>query len=468
MTHRCFPDESTTTVCHPIVTGQAYLPFQLSCLSLAFMLAGASTAVAQQVPDTQMPQAPKAPTVESMTSDAALPANTARRIEPPELAGRLELNLGNAEGQDSETQLQRDTGEAEVKLTLAIEQQLGPTAKTVGQLELSSRRFTADLLNNEDDEFSYDLERLYLQLDPSKSLRVRAGRFGIDDPMETIIDEDLDGVQLSFSSGSIEIEVSHTREDWFEASTVGRLDEISNTMGSVQLSPNKDSLWMPYILIRSAEAFNDIRPSETTWMGVQGLIEPTNSAFRYWVHGSVQDGEETRPDETIELGGYMVDLGINATIGGPLDPTLTVAIARATGGARDNRFRQSGLQSNDFALNGKNSFRYLGEVVDPELTNIQIITLGVGVDLSKDWSADFAAHHYQQMEAQNAFRGSDIEYNPLGVNDELGFGADLIVAYQPNKRLDIKGTAGAFAPGDAFDDDQDMAWLARLELDYNF
>jgi len=221
-------------------------------------------------------------------------------------------------------------------------------------------------------------------------------------------------------------------------------------------------------LHRSAEILNTLRPSKITWMGLQGIVEPNNSAIRYWLHASVQDGEESDEDERVELGGFLVDLGINWTAGGSLKPTFTAGVAHATGGSRDERFRQSGLHSNDFALNGKNSFRYLGEVMDPELTNIQIITLGVGADLSEDWSTDIALHHYQQVDVADNLRGSDIEYDPLGISGQLGTGADLVISYQPDKQFDIKATAGVFEPGDAFDDDRDMAWLAKVEIDYDF
>jgi len=436
-----------------------------SCVTAAALLS--AQAIAQQTPDVQMPQAPRAPTVESATKSSAALTNE-QRYQAPELSGKLELNLQQADGQDSPTKLKRDTGEAEVQLTLDIEQRWAPGISMKGRLNLSTLYLTEDSIASDDDGFAYDLERLYVQFDQRKKFRLRVGRMGIRDPMETVVDENLDGVQVSFERDRLEFLLSQTREDWFEASTAGRANQISNTLAQIRFSPQKDSVWMPYVLHRSAEILNTLRPSKITWMGLQGIVEPNNSAIRYWLHASVQDGEESDEDERVELGGFLVDLGINWTAGGSLKPTFTAGVAHATGGSRDERFRQSGLHSNDFALNGKNSFRYLGEVMDPELTNIQIITLGVGADLSEDWSTDIALHHYQQVDVADNLRGSDIEYDPLGISGQLGTGADLVISYQPDKQFDIKATAGVFEPGDAFDDDRDMAWLAKVEIDYDF
>ena len=71
--------------------------------------------------------------------------------------------------------------------------------------------------------------------------------------METIIDEELDGLQVRFEVGRFEAEASLTREDLFEASRIGRQDDITNTFGRLRFRPNKRSQWTPYVLHRSAQ-----------------------------------------------------------------------------------------------------------------------------------------------------------------------------------------------------------------------
>lgn len=450
----------------------------LAAVVLPVMAASLSTpGYAQQTAPaaTQMPQAPQAPTIEGITTQSTQNARTAAaNRSAPEVNARLSLELQQVEGQDTNNTLQRDTGRADVELTLDLKQQLNHSTRLVAQLELSSRRFSKQVLDNSDDAFAYDLERLFVDFKPQSNVRLRAGRQGFDDPMETFVDEDLDGLAITYDQGIFELELSYTRQDWFEGSTFTVPDNITNTLATLQITPNKDTLWMPYYLQRSAN-----NNTSRTWIGLQGIVEPDDSAWRYWIHASTLDGDEAAPTQPLEngetseasirdVGGHVVDIGLNWRSGGALKPTYTLAIARATGGSSEDRFRQSGLQGNDFALNGKNSFRYLGEVLDPELTNIQVLTLGAGFKLSKDWIADIALHAYEQVETQGQLRGSDIEFNPEGTSNDLGTGADIVIAYEPNKRLEVKATVGTFLPGDAFDSSRDQAWLARAEFDYRF
>ncbi len=389
-------------------------------------------------------------------------------ISAPEFGASLELNLQRAEAQDADFINDRDTALAEIELTLDVKQPFGDLAELVGRLQLSSRSFTRDERNNSDERFAYDLERLFLEVNPHDNLRFRLGRQAFDDPMEFIWDEELDGIRLSFDIGDIELELSQTREDGFEASTLDRVDEIDNTYAAVTISPNKNTSWTPYVIYRTGDELGNSPQIDNTWIGLQAIVQPKNSSWRYWLHATAMDGTETEAGTEINLEGRAYQLGINWTANRAWKPTLTFAFSHATGGERDERFRQTGLHGNDFALNDKSTFRYFGEVLDPELTNIRILTVGIGAEITKKWTADVAVHSYQQVELEDNLRGSDIDFEPLGLNDDLGIGADLIVNYEYGKQLNLLMTAGRFVPGDAFSEGRDDAWIARLEVEFKF
>lgn len=391
-------------------------------------------------------------------------------ISPPEFGASLELNLARTEAQDADFINERDTALGEIELTLDVKQQLGEIARLVGRLQLSSRRFSRDERNNSDESLAYDLERLFLQVNPGDDLRIRLGRQSFDDPMEFIWDEELDGIRLSYDVGNFEFEFSQTREDWFEASNLDRVDEIDNTYGALKIRPNKNTSWTPYIIHRTGDEFGNSPEFDSTWIGLQAIVQPKGSSWRYWLHATAMDGTETETDTDteIDLEGQAFLLGINWTANIAWKPTFTLALSHASGGERDERFRQTGLHGNDFALNDKTTFRYLGEALDPELTNIRILTVGLGAELTKRWTADVAVHSYQQVELEDNLRGSDIDFEPLGLDDDLGIGADLIVNYEYDKRLNVMMTAGRFVPGDAFSEGRDDTWIARLEVEYRF
>ena len=433
----------------------------------ALLLSNAALAQQEAPQQPQMPQAPKAPAASEL-DPATSATQTTPQYPPTELGGEIELNLSQADEQDENGDRRRDTAAAELKLTLDFEQEWGRYVQFSTRLALSSVRFSEEELNNDDDEFSYDVERLHLDLEPNKAFQLRLGRQRISDEMQTILDENLDGVRFRYRQKRVEYSLSHTEKDGVELGTRSSQDNIRNTFGSITFDGVKGSSWMPYLLHRTFSAPDSEDGFENTWIGLQGIVEPKKSPLRYWVHASVLDGSRDDDDESTELGGAMVDLGINWRFDVALKPTLSLALTHASGGSAEDRFRQSGLHDNDFALNGYNSFRYRGEVLDPEFTNIQIITLGLGAKLGKDWEADIALHSYEQVEIDDQLRGSDIGYDPLGVNGNLGFGADLIVSFSPVKGLDIKGSTGAFSPGDAFDDEQNLAWVTQLEIGYSF
>ena len=124
---------------------------------------------------SSLPQAPQAPTVESINeSDAS--ARAASRFQLPEVGGTVELELRQNEGQDAEGILRRDTGLAEVELTLDIKQALGFSASLEARLALSTLRNSEERLDNDEEVEGYDLERLFLQLRPIDTLRLRLGR----------------------------------------------------------------------------------------------------------------------------------------------------------------------------------------------------------------------------------------------------------------------------------------------------
>jgi hypothetical protein len=66
-----------------------------------------------------------------------------------------------------------------------------------------------------------------------------------------------------------------------------------------------------------------------------------------------------------------------------LRPSLTLAYARGSGGedsaTRDANFRQTGLHENKARLAGVKRLRRYGELLQPDLSNLAITTLGSGI-----------------------------------------------------------------------------------------
>ncbi len=146
---------------------------------------------------------------------------------------------------------------------------------------------------------------------------------------------------------------------------------------------------------------------------------------------------------------------------------LVTAIA---GSGTDRAFRQTGLQNNNGKFRGLSRFRYYGEVLRPELSNISILTVALGVPLAKDHWIEAVWHRYRQPVASRRIAGSRLDIDPLGTDRRLGQEFDVIYSYRPEvSAWEFELTAGAFRAGPAFGPAQGRwAGLIEVKLDFNF
>ena len=137
-------------------------------------------------------------------------------------------------------------------------------------------------------------------------------------------------------------------------------------------------------------------------------------------------------------------------------------------GSPDNAFRQTGLQSNEAEFNGVTSFKYYGEVFDPELSNLSIVTAGAGVKPSEGSSIDLVYHYYHQNHASNGLAENGLDAEPDGGSNALGHGLDLVIGYHEIEPMNAELVLGAFFPGAAFGPGADPAYFIGFELRYEF
>ena len=113
------------------------------------------------------------------------------------------------------------------------------------------------------------------------------------------------------------------------------------------------------------------------------------------------------------------------------------------------------------------SFRYYGELVEPELANLNIVTLGVGCRLAERTSLDLVWHGYWQDVALNSLGNSNLDRRPAGLDPEIGYELDLIFGSREWQSWDLELIGGWFQPGAAFDTNED-AYVAKIQLRYRF
>lgn len=223
----------------------------------------------------------------------------------------------------------------------------------------------------------------------------------------------------------------------------------------------------------AAEADADASDARLSWYGLRAMGEHRSEdglRLRYWadaalLHGrdlvvEVDDGPQ--PD-TVRYGAashqridaYAVDVGATLSAAAPLTPSLTLAWASGSGDTdrgdeRDGTFRQTGLQENKVRWRGVTRFRRYGEVLRPELSNLRVASVGLGLKPTGATSVDLIWHGFQQHAAADSLRASRLDADPEGGSRLLGREVDLVIGWRAHDMVDLAVRLGEFRAGRAF------------------
>jgi alginate production protein len=165
--------------------------------------------------------------------------------------------------------------------------------------------------------------------------------------------------------------------------------------------------------------------------------------------------------------GWAYDFGASFELPFAFKPYLTVGLARGSGGKR--KFRQTGLHGNNGKFRGNSRFRYYGEVLRPDLSNMQIATAALGIPIGEDGWIETVWHRYRQPTPNDRIAGSRLDIDPLGSSGRIGNELDIIASYRPKSGWDFELTGGAFRAGSAFGSEEGRkAWLIEMKASKNF
>lgn len=289
---------------------------------------------------------------------------------------------------------------------------------------------------------------------------LRAGRQDFDEPREWVYDENLDAIRLVLRREQLRLELSASTR--FEDGS-DRDQHSENLIAYLSNNDTKRHL-AAYVIDRR----DDRSPRDyPIHFGVRAIGEflPDNKS---WLEASVVRGFS----DNINLEGQGFDLGTtwSPSFSDPVSVTLGFAYGSGDDDPNDGideAFRQTGLQDNNAKFGGVTSFRYYGEVVDPELSNLAIWTAGIGTRVARKSSIDLVYHYFDQVDASDSLRDSDLSNRPDGVHTHLGQELDLVLGTKTWRPLDFEVVLGWFDPGSAFPGADD-AWLAAFQVRYRF
>ncbi|MFD1159570.1 alginate export family protein [Roseovarius aestuarii] len=355
--------------------------------------------------------------------------------------------------------------EDEIEIDLGMLHDNGGAVTSYLEFSLSSDILHNNRLNARD--LIFDVNEAYISFrsnDGNQTLTL--GRWSVTDDREWLFDQELDGIHFFRRGEKFAVELFYARErlfnqeflssegddepDYFYARAYARLTE--NNVGSL------------YSLFQMGRDPGD---PDLLWLGASLAGTATND-ITYWAEFAHVRGTEANR----KVRGYGFDVGLTKTFDQfRFNPRVTAGIAFGSGDTRrgtDTAFRQTGLQGNSGQFGGQTSFAYYGEVFDPELSNLTILTIGAGFDWLEDSSLDVMYHTYFQHKGSARIRDSALGQRPSGRSRRLGQEIDVIVAIREFESFDIDVFGGVYFPGSAFSMSDQVAGAIGVEINADF
>ena len=323
-------------------------------------------------------------------------------------------------------------------------------------------------LNVEPAGVEFDLTQAFVLINNVvvKGVALQLGRQEFDDPREWIYDEYLNAARAYFVGSRF----LHVELGLINGGLKVKYDTWTDVTGTIGVRLNKRNTVSAWMLTRKDS--DVIRNREPTWWGLRYFGDIGRTLYP-WLDAAVMRGE----DKHRPLRAWAFDAGATLVAHRiPFSPSLTAGYAFGTGDETggdefDTTFRQTGYEDNSGRLGGVVSQRYYGATLDPELSNLAILTLGVGLRPIRGSSLEVVYHTYQQDWPDDEIRGNlvDPPARPNSVATGIGRGLDIVVG-SPVLFNHIRAayTFGVFEPGAAFAPRQEKAYMNKLNVTIRF
>ena len=295
-----------------------------------------------------------------------------------------------------------------------------------------------------------------------------AGREKFSDLRRWIYHQNLDGLHMAVNrpGWAVDLAAAEILDDGSP-----RDKESQNLVAYASNNDDQEHLAV-WALYRAIDASRTTTEESNFHFGVRAIGEflPQNESWFDFAYelGSRDDGSGSR---SVSAWGYDAGTTWAPPFISPLYFTCGYALGNgdsSTSGT-DGTFRQTGFQDNKGKFGGVSSFRYYGELVDPELSNLGILTLGIGARIIERTSLDLIYHTYTQDVANTEFSQPPVQSNlktkPNGINAEIGSELDVILGFRRFSSWDLAIVGAWFQSGDAFDTGDD-AFLGKIQLRY--
>ena len=321
-------------------------------------------------------------------------------------------------------------------------------------------------------------------------VNIDLGRLDFEDDRRWWWDADLDAVRLEYEQESFDLtlalaqELGPSRSDqsFIEPEHENVLRVIGEASWDVQPNHSLQGFFLyqddhsgrERVGEQVSEERGDDSDARLTWLGARGigifeLGSPGLLGYwldAAWVRGTERLAQLSEPSGgkvTVEqvtrrdVNGWGVDAGLNWLLPFAYEPRLFAGYAYGSGDpdpdtGDDHSFRQTGIEVNEAGFGGVERFDHYGFLLEPELSNLGIVTVGVGLSLLRSSSLDLVYHNYRLVDPADTLRGSRLEFELNGEDRQIGDEVDLVLALEEWERLELEFVASGLRRGSAFSD----------------
>ncbi len=402
---------------------------------------------------------------------ASTDAETEAKVLPEwlELEGQIELEVARI--QNGNLDRPKDDVRTLLRPELQLEIRVMPSDQIEGLLllELSPEFELEDDLNEEKPEdWAFGIKEAHLTVKEllGTPLSVQMGRLDFEDDRQWLYDDELDGIRLRFESQALYVEAFYAR---------GAIVEKDFIHGTGKDDTDYYQLFLQYrfsprlTLATYLLAQDDNQPmGERPWFLGLRLTGKSFDHLHYWIDAAHVRGK----DEDRRLRGWGLDLGLQYWFELPLTPSVIASFALGSGdqtpeSSTDTSFRQTGIQGNGAEFESVSDIQYYGEFLDPELSNLFIYTLGLGVRPLPNASLTVLYHIYRQHFRSDELRDAAIDVELTGESREIGREVDVMAVWALDE-IELQLIFGAFFPGNAFSADAETAFFTQVRLQVTF
>ncbi len=303
--------------------------------------------------------------------------------------------------------------------------------------------------------------------------RARLGRWSIDDERTWFFDTQFDGLNATLDYGPYQLDTfvarySNWRSDLFNRHT--KHEKGADVVGAL------GTWWMTEdhkIILKGLHQEEDNDDLRLTHVA-GGSLNEGDPHLQHWAMASYVSGKE----KGRRVRGEAIDLGATLFLDdrSGWSPRATLGYAWGSGDdgeGVDTSHHQTGWQSNKSYMGAEIDFKTYGTVLDPQLSNIHVLTAGVGITPMKKSSLDLVFHHYRQDKTTELTRTDLRPRADLQDRRTLGNGIDLVWGWKPTKEWKIQAYTGMFMPSGRFRASSrdgagksSNAWAAGFEVKY--